>query len=200
MFVELSPRGGVKEKMHDLHLGRFLIRRFNVRLPLLISFAVVALLLLTAKLPSPGYVFPLHFPPKVSEPTAEQLRALPNNDKFLFISLKNDGSITVNNDDLSFDGPARYQKLTAKLREFFEQRLEMRVLQDSIADREDLPLEKRVERSALIIAPPSAKYGDVVRMIDAVKASGFDDLWVQIDGTDFWWINQAWRYLPKTTP
>jgi len=182
--------------MHDLHLGRYVIKRYEVRLALLSSLTVVALWLLAAHLFRPDFVILLHVPPKISKPTEEQMRGLPNNDKYLHIAMKSDGSLTLNNEP--FNGLSKYQDLTAKLREVFEQRLEYIVLDDSVADREDLPIEKRVARSAVIIAPPSARYGDVLRMIDAVKSGGFDDLWIQIDGTDFWWTYDMLWDKPNT--
>lgn len=171
--------------MHELRLGRFLIKGYEVRFALLIGAALLALWLLAAHLYRPDHVFLLQIPPIVREPTKEQMSRLPNNDTYLLISLRLDGSLLLNN--YPFEGAGKYQNLAAKLRRVFEQRVEASVLDESVAEREDLPLEKRVVRRAVIIAPPDAKYGDVVRLIDAVKSGGFDDLWLQIDGDSFWW-------------
>lgn len=89
---------------------------------------------------------------------------------------------------LRFGSLTEPDELSAKLREIFEQRREFRVFDELLAQREDLTDEQRTVKKVIVAAPNSAKYGDVVRVVDAVKSSGTNDIWLQIDGKNYWWI------------
>lgn len=70
---------GVKAIMHDLRLGRYVVKRYEVRFALLVGFSLLALWLLAAHLFRPDRVFLLLISPIVREPTREQMSRLPNN-------------------------------------------------------------------------------------------------------------------------
>ena len=76
----------------------------------------------------------------------------------------------------------------AKLRQIFDERIENAVFDERFSNRRDLPDEERIYKRVVVAAPSSAKYGDVVKLIDAVKASGTSDIWLQIDGEDYTWL------------
>ncbi len=62
--------------------------------------------------------------------------------------------------------------LTAKLTEIFKRREENFAIKPGFETRSDLPLSERIEKSVLIKADRSIKYGDIIKAIDAVKAGG----------------------------
>lgn len=163
----------------DFPLGRFVIRRFAVRCLLLVILSAAAVWQFTANNEAgSNSVFVLHVPPLTNVPTKEQIVRLPNSDEYLHVTLSTNGSVSINN-SIRFEGDGKYSAVGAKLGEFFDERVESRVLDEEFSTREDLPIEERVARKAVIIAPATAKYGEVVSLIDAVKTSGFDDLWIQ---------------------
>jgi biopolymer transport protein ExbD len=47
--------------------------------------------------------------------------------------------------------------------------------------RTDLPESQRIEKTVFIKAPRSVKYGDVVKVIDAIKGAGASPVGLQVD-------------------
>jgi biopolymer transport protein ExbD len=75
-------------------------------------------------------------------------------------------------------------KLSAKLFELFQQRLERHVYRSNMIDRLDLPEEKRIERTVFIKAPRSIAYGEVAKVIDGIRGAGAEPVGLQIDELD----------------
>jgi biopolymer transport protein ExbD len=47
--------------------------------------------------------------------------------------------------------------------------------------RTDLKEEDRIERTVFVKAPRSLRYGDVVKVIDAIKGAGANPVGLQVD-------------------
>jgi biopolymer transport protein ExbD len=47
--------------------------------------------------------------------------------------------------------------------------------------RTDLPESQRIEKTVFVKAPRSVKYGDVVKVIDAIKGAGANPVGLQVD-------------------
>ena len=98
----------------------------------------------------------------------------------LVISLDSDMSLALNNQkDLGNVNDAA--KLVEKLRETFEIRKQNRVYSDNLAVRNDLSEDDKVEKTVFIKAPKGTSYGNVTKVIDAVKMSGAQPISLQID-------------------
>ncbi len=130
--------------------------------------------------------FIVQLPPVPITPTSEQIARLPYNDGYLTVRLESDNSLSLNSS--IFGSITEPDELSAKLREIFEQRRELGVFDEQFSHREDLTDDERTVKKVIVAAPNSAKYGDVVRVVDAVKSSGTNDIWLQIDGKNYWWI------------
>jgi biopolymer transport protein ExbD len=99
----------------------------------------------------------------------------------LVVTLDNDMSLALNNEkDLGSVNDS--DKLVAKLRETFQSRKENRVYSDQNAARNDLSEDEKTEKTVFIKAPKSISYGNVTKVIDAVKMSGAQPISLQIDG------------------
>ena len=48
--------------------------------------------------------------------------------------------------------------------------------------RLDVPEHERIEKTVFIKAPRSIKYGEVIRVMDGLKATGADPIGLQLDG------------------
>jgi biopolymer transport protein ExbD len=48
-------------------------------------------------------------------------------------------------------------------------------------NRTDLKDEDRIEKTVFVKAPRAAKYGDVVKVIDAIKGAGANPVGLQVD-------------------
>lgn len=56
------------------------------------------------------------------------------------------------------------------------------VWRSELAARTDLPPDERIERTVFVRAPRSVRYGEVARVIDAVKGAGAQPVGLQTDG------------------
>ena len=95
---------------------------------------------------------------------------LPNDDTFLFISLETAGKLAINNQVYgTLNNP---DPLVEKLGEIFRGRKENGVFETG---------NNRVDKAVIVKARKSEKYGNLVKVIDAVKSAGADPIVLQID-------------------
>ena len=71
--------------------------------------------------------------------------------------------------------------LTAKLRAVFEERTKQRAYRSDMLARLDLPESERIEKTVFIKAPRGIRYGEVVRVMDGLKATGAGPIGLQLD-------------------
>jgi len=71
--------------------------------------------------------------------------------------------------------------LSQRLTQVFKQRKEQRAYKVGMETRSELPEEERIEKTVFVKAPRSAKYGDVVKVIDAIKGAGASPVGLQVD-------------------
>lgn len=64
---------------------------------------------------------------------------------------------------------------------FFKRRTRLRIYKPGMETRTDIPLEQRIEKIVFVKAPRSIKYGDVVRVINALRGAGANPIGLQID-------------------
>lgn len=98
----------------------------------------------------------------------------------LVASLENDGSIRLNQ-EAGLGTCLDASKLTERLKLVFEQRIANGDISDSFADSPDRPMSDRIERTVFIRAPRASGYGQVARIVDAVKVAGAYPISLQID-------------------
>lgn len=115
---------------------------------------------------------PSRFEAKIpSEPDPNQdLSQLKPNPLTLVVTISSDFKIKLNQDDMgniSDTGP-----LATRLSGLFAQRKEQRAFR---------PGTEEVEKTVFIKAPRGLKYGDVVRVIDAIKGAGANPVGLQVD-------------------
>jgi biopolymer transport protein ExbD len=72
-------------------------------------------------------------------------------------------------------------KLSMKLVSLFQERTKNHVYRDEMLARLDLAEELRIEKTVFIKAPRSIPYGEVVRVMDAVKGAGAEPIGLQLD-------------------
>ena len=66
----------------------------------------------------------------------------------------------------------------------FKTRKEQGVWKEGLQSRADLPPDERIEKTVFIKAPETFKYGDVVKVIDAVKGSGANPVGLQTEALE----------------
>src|SRR3982750_2427940 len=115
---------------------------------------------------------PSRFEAKVpSEPDPQQdLSQIKPNPLTLVVTIANDLKLKLNQDDMGSvnDTGALSQRLAG----LFAQRKEQRAYK---------PGTEEVEKTVFVKAPRSLKYGDVVKVIDAIKGAGANPVGLQVD-------------------
>jgi biopolymer transport protein ExbD len=112
------------------------------------------------------------------EPNPNQKDIKPN-PLTLVVSIDKDMKLKLNTEDMGtvYDT----SKLSTTLAQLFEKRRQERAYRYGMENRTDLPEEERIEKTVFIKAPRSIKYGEVVKVIDAVKGAGANPIGLQID-------------------
>lgn len=141
----------------------------NINVTPLIDVLLVLLIIFMVITPSK----PSRFEAKVpAEPKDDQQNVvLKPNPNTLIVFINREGAkIRLNQDDIG--DVSDTAPLTAKLEEVFKDRESRGVLREGTNE---------VEKTIFIKAPKSVKYGDVVKVIDAVKLAGAQPIGLQID-------------------
>ena len=116
--------------------------------------------------------------PTQRDPT-ENIQNLKPNPLTLVVSISTDLQIKLNQDAMgSVNDPSA---LAAKLQQVFQQRKEQRAYKVSMESRSDVPEDQRIEKTVFVKAPRALKYGDVVKVIDAIKGAGASPVGLQVD-------------------
>jgi biopolymer transport protein ExbD len=71
--------------------------------------------------------------------------------------------------------------LAQKLALVFQQRKEQRAYKVGMETRQDVKEDDRIEKTVFVKAPRAARYGDVVKVIDAIKGAGASPVGLQVD-------------------
>ncbi len=114
---------------------------------------------------------PSKFEAKVPAEPKDQPQNVKPNPLTLVVAISRDTkAITLNNEP--FGDVSDTDKLTNKLREVFRERETGGVFREGT---------NQVEKTLFIKSPKSVRYGEVVKVIDAVKVAGAEPIGLQID-------------------
>lgn len=141
----------------------------NINVTPLIDVLLVLLIIFMVITPSK----PSRFEAKVpAEPKDDQQNVIlkPNPNTLIVFINREGAKLRLNQDDIG--DVSDTAPLTAKLEEVFKDRESRGVLREGTNE---------VEKTIFIKAPKSVKYGDVVKVIDAVKLAGAQPIGLQID-------------------
>jgi biopolymer transport protein ExbD len=109
----------------------------------------------------------------------EDLSQLKPNPLTLVVSITPDLQLKLNQDAMGSVNDTT--ALSQKLRQVFQQRKEQRAYKPGMENRSELPEEDRIEKTVFVKAPRSLPYGDVVKVIDALKGAGANPVGLQVD-------------------
>ena len=109
----------------------------------------------------------------------EDLSRLKPNPLTLVVSIGSDMSIKLNQDSLGSVNDT--VPLATRLRQVFDQRIQQRAYKIGAEAATNLKEEDRIEKTVFVKAPRATKYGDVVKVIDAIKGSGASPVGLQVD-------------------
>lgn len=109
----------------------------------------------------------------------EDLSKLKPNPLTLVVTIAPDLSIKLNQDGLGSVNDTT--PLAQRLLLVFQQRKEQRAYKVGMETRGDLKEDDRIEKTVFVKAPRATKYGDVVKVIDAIKGAGANPVGLQVD-------------------
>ena len=109
----------------------------------------------------------------------EDLSKLKPNPLTLVVSIAPDLSIKLNQDALGSVNDTT--PLAQKLALTFAQRKEQRAYKVGMETRTDVKEDERIEKTVFVKAPRALHYGDVVKVIDAIKGAGANPVGLQVD-------------------
>ena len=73
-------------------------------------------------------------------------------------------------------------KLVQTLADLFQQRARNRVFRAELLTRTDIPERLRIQKTVFVKAPRAIPYGEVTKIIDAIKGAGAEPIGLQLDG------------------
>jgi biopolymer transport protein ExbD len=109
----------------------------------------------------------------------EDLSKLKPNPLTLVVSIGSDLQLKLNSDNMGSVNDTG--TLSQKLIQTFKARKDQRAYKVGMETRTDLPEEERIEKTVFVKAPRALKYGDVVKVIDAIKGAGANPVGLQVD-------------------
>ncbi len=151
----------------------------NINVTPLIDVLLVLLILFMVITP----LKPAAFKAQVPQAQQPQTQTIPPHPYTLIVTIKEDLQLKLNNteDTGSVNDTG---KLSAELTRIFNERIENKAYRSGMETRFDMKEEERIERTVFIKAPRSIHYGEVVKVIDAVKGAGGRPVGLQIDDLD----------------
>jgi biopolymer transport protein ExbD len=109
----------------------------------------------------------------------EDLSKLKPNPLTLVVSIGSDLQLKLNQDSLGSVNDVT--PLAQRLKAVFQQRKDQRAYKVGYESRTDVKEEDRIEKTVFVKAPRATKYGDVVKVIDAIKGAGANPVGLQVD-------------------
>lgn len=109
----------------------------------------------------------------------EDLSRLKSNPFTLVVSISKDLKLRLNQDDIGSVNDSA--PLSQRLQQVFQQRREMRAYEPGLETRTDLTEDERVEKTIIVKAPRSIRYGDVMKVVDAIRGAGASPIVLQLD-------------------
>src|SRR5438128_7050033 len=109
----------------------------------------------------------------------EDVSKLKPNPLTLVVTIGQDLQLKLNQDPMgSVNDPSG---LAAKLQQTFQQRREQHAYKVGMETATNIPEDQRIEKTVFVKAPRALRYGDVVKVIDAIKGAGASPVGLQVD-------------------
>ena len=109
----------------------------------------------------------------------ENIQNLKPNPLTLVVSITTDLQIKLNQDPMGSVNDT--SALAAKLQQTFQQRKEQHAYKVGMETATNIQEDQRIEKTVFVKAPRALHYGDVVKVIDAIKGAGANPVGLQVD-------------------
>lgn len=109
----------------------------------------------------------------------EDVSKLKPNPLTLVVTIGQDLQLKLNQDSMgSVNDPSA---LAAKLQQTFQLRKEQHAYKVGMETATNIPEDQRIEKTVFVKAPRALSYGNVVKVIDAIKGAGASPVGLQVD-------------------
>jgi biopolymer transport protein ExbD len=109
----------------------------------------------------------------------EDVSKLKPNPLTLVVTISTDLQLKLNQESMgSVNDPSN---LAAKLQLVFQGRKEQHAYKYGMEGATNIPEDQRIEKTVFVKAPRALRYGDVVKVIDAIKGAGANPVGLQVD-------------------
>ena len=109
----------------------------------------------------------------------EDVSKLKPNPLTLVVSITTDLQIKLNQESMGSVNDT--SALSAKLQQTFSQRREQHAYKVGMETATNVPEDQRIEKTVFVKAPRALRYGNVVKVIDAIKGAGASPVGLQVD-------------------
>ena len=109
----------------------------------------------------------------------EDVSKLKPNPLTLVVSITTDLQIKLNQESMGSVNDT--SALSAKLQQTFSQRREQHAYKVGMETATNVPEDQRIEKTVFVKAPRALHYGEVVKVIDAIKGAGASPVGLQVD-------------------
>ncbi len=109
----------------------------------------------------------------------ENIQNLKPNPLTLVVSITPDLQIKLNQEAMGSVNDT--SALAAKLQQTFQQRKEQHAYKVGMETATNISEDQRIEKTVFVKAPRALHYGDVVKVIDAIKGAGANPVGLQVD-------------------
>src|SRR6266498_2859869 len=116
--------------------------------------------------------------PTQRDPNEDTSKLKPN-PLTLVVSITTDLQIKLNQESMGSVNDT--SALSAKLQQTFSQRREQHAYKVGMETATNVPEDQRIEKTVFVKAPRVLHYGDVVKVIDAIKGAGASPVGLQVD-------------------
>ncbi len=151
----------------------------NINVTPLIDVLLVLLILFMVITPLKPAAFKAQVP-QAQQPQDPTITPHPDT---LIVTIKEDLQLKLNNTE-GVGSVNDTGKLSAELTRIFNERIQNGAYRSGMETRSDIKEEGRIEQTVFIKAPRSIDYGEVVKVIDAVKGAGARPIGLQLDDLD----------------
>lgn len=114
------------------------------------------------------------------EPSPNDQDRVKSNPAWLVVTITPDYKLKLNEEDMGAASDS--SQLGSRLAAVIQQRKAAHVYRPGMENATNIPEDERIEKTVIIKAARSVKYGDVVKVIDTVESAGAKPVGLQVDG------------------
>ncbi|MGB8508738.1 MAG: biopolymer transporter ExbD [Pyrinomonadaceae bacterium] len=154
----------------------------NINVTPLIDILLVLLIIFMVITP----LKPTRFKTLVPEKSEEMSAAAKQSPRTLIVAIDKDLKVTLTRgqNQIAEASVNDTSAVATTLAQEFKSRREQGIWKEGMESALDKPPDERIERTVFLKAPQSFKYGDVVKVIDAVKGAGASPVGLQTEALE----------------